>query len=256
MILNVLLSDIKVVVLFLLEMNVFVCFQSSQWGVFYLRHGLSEDVSRGTHRICPLTHKSYPKVCSCLWWSIGFGEKLAKAGFSLTRFVIFRGFSCAETPFVLFFFFSGKWSSSCSEKLLMRIQLWRHRWKMCRFSKCSLLLTADHLICLRFYAPIRHLKDTASTATCWASRCRPLRKDAVSPKSSWTQATVWQHTGNSEQGRCVFYRRVLQYEAQQDDLLWVQCSISSVEIQSCLLFSPSYFIPQPQPVHLVAEWQK
>ena len=52
-------------------------------------------------------------------------------------------------------------------------------------------------------ALLRLLKVTASTATCWGSSCRPSRKDWAFPKSSWTRRTAWQHTGNSERGRCV-----------------------------------------------------
>lgn len=62
---------------------------------------------------------------------------------------------------------------------------------------------------LKAYQPMfllsRHLKDMESIATCWALSYRPSRKDALFLKFSWTQPTVWRHTGSSEQGRCVCF---------------------------------------------------
>lgn len=63
------------------------------------------------------------------------------------------------------------------------------------------LLKADQPMFLLF----RHLKGMESIATCWAWSCRPSRKDTVFLKFSWTQPTVWPHTGSSEQGRCVSF---------------------------------------------------
>lgn len=163
-----------------------------------LWHRLSEDVSRRTDRIYPLAHKPDAQVRPCLRWSLSIGEKRVFAA-ALMRI---RFYSVCVS--LLCMCCSGKQSCSCSERLSMLIQLWLIRWLTLNSQVCNLFVT-DQLILLCFFLPmLRHSKDTASNATCWASSCRPSRMDWAFPKSSWIQLTAWQHTGNSGQGRCVF----------------------------------------------------
>lgn len=48
--------------------------QSSQWGLCLLWHRLPKDVSRGPHRLHPLSHQSNAQVCACLWRPHYLGE--------------------------------------------------------------------------------------------------------------------------------------------------------------------------------------
>lgn len=122
--------------------------------------------------------------------------------FSLS--VIFMRFTCAIMAAFLLLSCSERQSCNCSEKLLMLMQIWLTRWTTSRLCSFCRPVSADRFLSyVCFPAVFRHWKDMALTATCWASSCRPSRKDWAFPKSSWTQLTAWQHTGNSERDRCV-----------------------------------------------------
>lgn len=175
-----------------------------------LWHRLSEDVSGRSDWIHPLPHQSDAQVHPRLRWSVCVGEEpqwaqpirilCSTSGCFQEiprrwRMCVFWGFLCC----------SGRQSYSCSEKLLMLMQLWLIRRVRNKLFFCLLLLNDElnHVPVSFIPSLFRHLKDAALNATCWASSCRPSRKDSAFPRSSWIRVTAWQHTGNWERGRCV-----------------------------------------------------
>lgn len=96
-------------------------------------------------------------------------------------------------------------------------------------------------VLLKAYQPMfllfRRLKDMESIATCWALSCRPSRKDTVFLKFSWTQPTVWQHIGSSEQGRCVSF---VVFCLTEVDLYYAKMSLTVLVVFRHMIFCIIY----------------
>lgn len=209
--------------------------QSSQWGVCHLRHGLSEDVSGRTDWIRTLAHKSDAQVHSGLWWSNIVGERLQQMLDSV-ELAIFSWVEREQNLVCFIIIFSQREA---------KVQLFRDA-----VDAYSELITQvnkgrppkSFCVLLKAYQPVfllfRHWKDMESIATCWALSCRPSRKDTVFLKFSWTQRMVWQHTGSSEQDRCVSF--VVFCVTEVDFYCYVKMSLAVLVVFGHMIFCIIY----------------
>lgn len=215
--------------------------QSSQRGLSCLRHRLTEDVQRRTDRVHPLAHKPGAQVHPGLRRSDRSGEE---------RFAVTR--PCLSDSLALTLHVSPQREAKL-ELLREAVDAYSELTAQVNASRsCFPQLLAWSGVSVGdvfLLVPLRLWEDTASTATCWGSSCRPSRKDSAFPKSSWTRLTAWPRTGSCGQDRSVL--------TQLDDACRFKCfhfnqrvgvwyfyfsliRLGKIQLQGCLIYHQSH----------------